>query len=41
MAMKQTMLSRVRACLAQRRALGYKLRLEGRMLLKFARYAAR
>jgi len=39
--MKQTMCSRVRAYLEQRRALGYKLRIEGQMLLNFARYADR
>jgi integrase len=41
MAMRTTMLSRVRAYLAQRRAFGYKLQTEGRMLLSFARYADR
>ena len=39
--MKATMLSRVRAYLAHRRALGYKLRIEGQMLENFARYADR
>lgn len=37
--MKQTMLSRVRAYLELRRAMGYKLHIEGGMLLNFARYA--
>lgn len=39
--MKRTMLPRVRTYLEQRRALGYKLRIEGQMLLSFARYADR
>ena len=39
--MKGTMLARVRAYLEQRRALGYKLHIEGQMLLSFARYADR
>lgn len=39
--MKRTMLAHVRAYLEQRRALGYKLRIEGQMLLSFARYADR
>ena len=39
--MKRTMLARVRTYLEQRRALGYKLRIEGQMLLSFARYADR
>jgi integrase len=37
--MKKNMLSRVRAYLARRRALGYRLKAEGRELLNFARYA--
>jgi integrase len=39
--MKITMRSRVEAYLEQRRALGYRLRIEGQMLLNFARYADR
>lgn len=39
--MKRSMLARVRTYLEQRRALGYKLRIEGQMLLSFARYADR
>jgi integrase len=39
--MKTTMRSRVRAYLAQRRALGFWLRSEGYLLLSFARYADR
>jgi integrase len=39
--MKTTMRSRVRAYLAQRRALGFRLRSEGYLLLSFARYADR
>ena len=39
--MKTTMQSRVRAYLAQRRALGFRLRSEGYLLLSFARYADR
>ena len=39
--MKTTMQSRVRAYLAQRRALGFRLRSEGYLLLNFARYADR
>jgi integrase len=39
--MKPTMRARVDAYLEQRRALGYKLRIEGQMLLSFARYADR
>jgi integrase len=39
--MKSTMRSRVEAYLKQRRALGYRLRIEGQMLLNFARYADR
>lgn len=35
------MLARVKAYLISRRALGYKLRIEGQMLLNFARYADR
>jgi site-specific recombinase XerD len=35
------MISRVKAYLAHRRAFGYKLRIEGQMLLSFARYADR
>jgi integrase len=38
-AMKVTMTSRVRAYLAQRRALGFKLKSEGLLLLDFARFA--
>jgi integrase len=38
---KITMQSRVRAYLAQRRALGYGLRIEGQLLLNFARFADR
>lgn len=37
--MKLTMQSRVEAYLAHRRVLGYRLRIEGQMLLNFARYA--
>lgn len=37
--MKRTMVARVEAYLAHRRALGYKMRTEGRMLLNFARAA--
>jgi integrase len=37
--MKTTMCSRVTAYLKHRRALGYRLRIEGQMLLNFARYA--
>ena len=37
--MKTTMRSRVRAYLAERRALGFRLRSEGYLLLSFARYA--
>lgn len=37
--MKRSMLSRVGAYLERRRALGYKLRTEGRMLLNFARFS--
>ena len=37
--MKKSMQSRVQAYLEQRRSLGYKLRIEGQMLLNFARYA--
>jgi len=36
---RRTMLARVKAYLAQRRALGYQLRSEGGCLLRFARYA--
>ena len=36
--MKVTMLSRVKVYLKQRRALGYKVCIEGQMLLNFARY---
>ncbi len=39
--MKPTMYSRVEIYLQQRRALGYRLHTEGRMLLNFARYADR
>lgn len=39
--MKQTMFTRVAAYLAWRRALGYKLRIEGQLLENFARYADR
>jgi len=39
--MNTTMRSRVRAYLAQRRALGFRLRSEGYLLLSFARYADR
>src|SRR5512137_2079708 len=39
--MKTTMRSRVRTYLAQRRALGFRLRSEGYLLLSFARYADR
>jgi hypothetical protein len=39
--MKTTMQSRVRAYLAQRRVLGFRLRSEGYLLLNFARYADR
>ena len=39
--MKTTMHSRVESYLKQRRALGYELRIDGRMLLNFARYADR
>lgn len=41
MAMKTTMRSQVEAYLKQRRAFGYRLRIEGQMLLNFARYADR
>jgi integrase len=37
--MKRTMLSKVRAYLAERRALGYQLRSQGCLLVNFARYA--
>ena len=37
--MKNTMLNKVRAYLAHRRSLGFRLRSEGRTLLAFARYA--
>ena len=37
--MKTTMRSRVRAYLAERRTLGFRLRSEGYLLLNFARYA--
>ncbi len=37
--MNSTMLARVRAYLRHRRAMGYQLRVEGRLLLGFARYA--
>ena len=40
-AMKQTMRSKVLAYLKRRRALGYRLRTEGQMLLNFARYTDR
>lgn len=39
--MKRTMRSRVESYLKQRRALGYELHIDGRMLLNFARYADR
>lgn len=39
--MKATMCSRVSAYLKRRRALGYQLRVDGGMLLNFARYADR
>lgn len=39
--MKPTMLARVQAYLRQRRTLGYRLRIEGRLLLGFARYVDR
>jgi integrase len=39
--MKTTILARVQAYLARRRALGYRLRIEGRLLLNFARFADR
>ena len=39
--MKQTMVSRVMAYLAHRRALGFKLLIEGRLLLNFGRFADR
>lgn len=38
---KASMQSRVRAYLVQRRALGYRLRIEGQLLLNFARFADR
>jgi len=38
---KLSMQSRVRAYLAQRRTLGYRLRIEGQLLLNFARFADR
>jgi integrase/recombinase XerD len=37
--MRPTMLSRVQVYLAQRRALGFQLKSEGRLLLNFGRYA--
>lgn len=37
--MKKSMLKKVRAYLAHRRSLGFRLRSEGRVLLEFARYA--
>ena len=39
--MKSTMRHRVQAYLARRRALGYRLRIEGQLLLNFARFADR
>lgn len=39
--MRRTMSARAKAYLASRRALGYKLRIEGQMLQNFARYADR
>jgi hypothetical protein len=39
--MKTTMMARVRAYLAQRRALGFRLQSEGNLLLDFARYTDR
>ena len=39
--MKATMLARVQAYLRHRRALGYTLRIEGQLLMKFARFADR
>jgi hypothetical protein len=39
--MNITMQARVRAYLTQRRALGYRLRIEGGLLLNFARFADR
>ena len=39
--MKTTMRARVRAYLAQRRTLGFRLRSEGYLLLSFAHYADR
>ena len=39
--MKATMLARVQAYLCHRRSLGYALRIEGQLLVKFARFADR
>ena len=39
--MNSTMMARVRAYLRQRRSLGYRLRIEGQLLLSFAQYADR